>query len=49
LGKIGHVTVLQSFRLVRLVLWDEAQRRLVSFQEIGAKNFQKAVPNLATP
>jgi acyl-lipid omega-6 desaturase (Delta-12 desaturase) len=44
LGEIGHVTLLQSFRLVRLVLWDEAQRRLVSFQEIGARNF-KASPD----
>ena len=48
LGEIGHVTLLQSFRLVRLVLWDEAQRRLVSFQEIGARNL-KAVSNLAAP
>jgi len=49
LGEAGHVTLLQSFRFVRLVLWDEAQRRLVSFREIGAQNFQKAVPNLAAP
>ena len=48
LGEVGHVTLLQSFRLVRLVLWDEAQRRLVSFQEVGARNL-KAVPNLAIP
>lgn len=41
LGEIGHVTLLQSFRLVRLVLWDETQRRLVSFQEIGAGNFRR--------
>ncbi|MGX7743504.1 fatty acid desaturase [Rhodopseudomonas parapalustris] len=33
---IGHVTLWQSFRCVPLVLWDEAQRRLVSFREIGA-------------
>ena len=49
LGEVGHVTLLQSFRLARLVLWDEAQRRLVSFREIRAENFQKAVPNLAAP
>jgi len=48
LGEIGRVTLLQSFRLVRLVLWDEAQRRLVSFGEIGARN-SKAVPNLGAP
>jgi omega-6 fatty acid desaturase (delta-12 desaturase) len=31
LGDVGRLTLLQSFRCVRLVLWDEAQRRLVSF------------------
>jgi omega-6 fatty acid desaturase (delta-12 desaturase) len=36
LREIGHITLLQSFRCVRLVLWDEAQRRLVSFREIRA-------------
>jgi len=49
LGEVGHVTLGQSFRLVRLVLWDEAQRRLVSFREFRAQNFPKAVPNLAAP
>ena len=48
LGEIGQVTLSQSFRLVRLVLWDEAQRRLVSFQEIGARNF-RAVPSPTAP
>jgi omega-6 fatty acid desaturase (delta-12 desaturase) len=33
LRDIGRLTLLQSFRCVRLVLWDEAQRRLVSFRE----------------
>ena len=33
LRAIGRVTLLESFRCVRLVLWDEAQRRLVSFRE----------------
>jgi omega-6 fatty acid desaturase (delta-12 desaturase) len=40
LREVGHVTLLQSFRSVRLVLWDEAQRRLVSFSEVGARDFQ---------
>ena len=40
LREVGHVTLLESFRCVRLVLWDEAQRRLVSFREIRAENFQ---------
>ena len=39
----------QSFRCVQLVLWDEAQRRLVSFREIRARDFQEAAPNLAAP
>ena len=32
---VGRITLLQSFRCVRLVLWDEAQRRLVSFRDVG--------------
>jgi omega-6 fatty acid desaturase (delta-12 desaturase) len=36
LRDIGRLTLLQSFRCVRLVLWDEAQRRLVSFREVRA-------------
>jgi omega-6 fatty acid desaturase (delta-12 desaturase) len=34
LGVIGRLTLGQSFRCVRLVLWDEDQRRLVSFHEV---------------
>ena len=33
LREVSRVTVLQSLRCVRLVLWDEAQHRLVSFRE----------------
>lgn len=40
LRDVGRITLLQSFQCVRLVLWDEAQRRLVSFQEIRARDFQ---------
>ena len=29
---VGRLTLWQSFRCVRLVLWDEGQRRLVSFR-----------------
>jgi omega-6 fatty acid desaturase (delta-12 desaturase) len=36
LHDVGRVTLLESFRCVRLVLWDEAQRRLVSFREVRA-------------
>jgi omega-6 fatty acid desaturase (delta-12 desaturase) len=33
---LGRLTLVQSFRCVRLVLWDETQRRLVSFREARA-------------
>jgi acyl-lipid omega-6 desaturase (Delta-12 desaturase) len=33
LRSIGRLTLLDSFRCVRLVLWDETTRRLVSFRE----------------
>jgi len=34
LGVIGRLTLVQSFRCVRLMLWDEAQQRLVSLREV---------------
>jgi acyl-lipid omega-6 desaturase (Delta-12 desaturase) len=34
LGVIGRLTLVQSFRCVRLVLWDEGRQRLVSFHEV---------------
>jgi omega-6 fatty acid desaturase (delta-12 desaturase) len=36
LRDVGRLTLLGSFRCVRLVLWDERQRRLVSFREVRA-------------
>jgi omega-6 fatty acid desaturase (delta-12 desaturase) len=36
LRQIGRLTLRESFGCVRLVLWDEAQRRLVSFREVRA-------------
>lgn len=33
LREVGRLTLLQSFRCARLTLWDEAQRRLVTFRE----------------
>ncbi len=36
LRDVGRLTLLQSFRCVRLVLWDETQGRLVSFREARA-------------
>jgi omega-6 fatty acid desaturase (delta-12 desaturase) len=37
LRDIGRLTLLQSFGCVRLVLWDETRRRLVSFREGSAR------------
>lgn len=34
LRDVGRITLVQSFQCVKLVLWDEAQQRLVSFREI---------------
>src|SRR5205807_7562058 len=31
---VSRLTLLQSFRCVRLVLWDEGRRRLISFREL---------------
>jgi omega-6 fatty acid desaturase (delta-12 desaturase) len=36
LRAIGRLTLLESFRCVRLALWDEEQNRLVSFRELTA-------------
>jgi omega-6 fatty acid desaturase (delta-12 desaturase) len=36
LREVGRVTLLQSFACVRLTLWDESQRRLMSFREANA-------------
>ena len=36
LRDVGRLTLLDSFRCVRLVLWDETQRRMVSFRDVQA-------------
>ena len=33
---VGRVTLMESLRCVRLALWDETRRRLVSFREARA-------------
>ena len=38
LSGIGRLTLVQSFRCVRLVLWDEGQRRLISFREVRQRH-----------
>ncbi len=37
LGDMGRLTLLESFRCVRLALWDETQRRLVSFSDLRSR------------
>ena len=34
---VGRLTLLQSFSCVRLVLWDESRRRLISFRELAER------------
>jgi omega-6 fatty acid desaturase (delta-12 desaturase) len=34
LAGVGRLTLLESFRCVRMVLWDEGRRRLVSFARV---------------
>jgi omega-6 fatty acid desaturase (delta-12 desaturase) len=43
LRKVGRITLLDSIRCVRLVLWDEACRRLISFRQLRALQ-QRSVP-----
>src|SRR5215475_7569976 len=38
LRAIGRITLLQSLRCVRLALWDESNRRLISFGELRRSN-----------
>jgi omega-6 fatty acid desaturase (delta-12 desaturase) len=40
LSSVGRITLVQSFRCVRLVLWDEGQQRLVSFHEVRQRYAQ---------
>jgi omega-6 fatty acid desaturase (delta-12 desaturase) len=37
LGRVSRLTLLQSFQCVRLALWDESRRRLISFREIDRR------------
>jgi omega-6 fatty acid desaturase (delta-12 desaturase) len=36
LGSVGRLTLMQSLGCIRLVLWDEGSRKLVSFRELRA-------------
>jgi omega-6 fatty acid desaturase (delta-12 desaturase) len=35
LAAVGRLTLLRSFRCVRMVLWDEQRQRLISFREVA--------------
>jgi omega-6 fatty acid desaturase (delta-12 desaturase) len=37
LRSVSRLTLFQSFRCVRLVLWDESSKRLVSFRDVHAR------------
>ena len=43
---IGRLTLLQSFKCVRLVLWDETHRRLISFRELAER--RQGLPTAVT-
>ncbi|MDR3385864.1 MAG: fatty acid desaturase [Rudaea sp.] len=40
---VGRLTLLQSFKCVRLVLWDEESRRLISFKQLRRSSGLKLV------
>jgi acyl-lipid omega-6 desaturase (Delta-12 desaturase) len=42
LKDVGRITLLQSFGCVRLVLWDEAHRRMTSFRQLRAARRRSA-------
>jgi acyl-lipid omega-6 desaturase (Delta-12 desaturase) len=51
LAAVGQITLLQSLRCVRLALWDEKQRRLISFDEatgapVGQTRIRTGAPGL---
>jgi omega-6 fatty acid desaturase (delta-12 desaturase) len=47
LAQSGRLTLVQSFSCVRLVLWDETRRRLISFRELQTNHGSRA--NLPLP
>jgi omega-6 fatty acid desaturase (delta-12 desaturase) len=46
---VGRLTMLQSLRCVRLVLWDEDERRLVSFRDLRRSTANAATIGQAHP
>jgi len=41
LAAVGRITLLQSLQCVRMALWDEKKRRLVSFGEAVAPSVRR--------
>lgn len=37
LRRVSRLTLFQSFRCIRLVLWDESRKRLVSFSDVSTQ------------
>lgn len=44
LGEIGRITLADSFRCVRLVLWDEKAGKLLSFRDVAKSSVDKNKP-----
>jgi omega-6 fatty acid desaturase (delta-12 desaturase) len=38
---VSRITLFQSFRCVRLVLWDESRGRLVSFRDVQMQSLAR--------
>ncbi len=49
LRDLGRLTIRDSLRCVRLVLWDERERRLISFRELAARAPERPAPAAAGP
>jgi omega-6 fatty acid desaturase (delta-12 desaturase) len=49
LRSTGRLTFLQSFKCVRLALWDEDNRRLVSFRDIDRRARRRASGAMRVP
>lgn len=48
LNDVGRLTLLQSFRCMRLVLWDEKTHRLISFRQLPVRASVRATPPAGT-
>jgi acyl-lipid omega-6 desaturase (Delta-12 desaturase) len=38
---IGHITIMESLRCVKLIVWDEDRQRLISSCEAGRRHGRK--------